>query len=79
MESEMKFGETTRDIFKGPVTLFLVVAFIPAWILFLLPVFLRMAGFEDTSTAALVAWSAAMWMPGLGAIIATRLGEKKRV
>ncbi len=75
----MNFVEKMRDIFRGPVSLFLVVAFIPAWILFLLPVFLRMAGIEDTTTAALVGWSAAMWMPGLGAIIATRLGEKKEL
>jgi len=71
--------EKVKDIFKGPVVLFLAVAFIPAWILFLTPVFLRMAGIEDTTTAALAAWSAAMWMPGLGAIIATRLVEKKEL
>ncbi len=71
--------EKTKEIFKGPVIMFLAVAFIPAWILFLLPVFLRMAGIEETATVELVAWSAAMWMPGLGAIIATRLGEKKEL
>ena len=75
----MNIVEKTRDIFKGPVALFLAVAFIPAWILFLLPLFLRMAGIEETATTALVAWSAAMWMPGLGAIIATRLVEKKEL
>jgi len=69
--------EKMKDIFKGPVALFLAVALIPAWILFLTPVFLRMAGIEDTTTATLAAWSAAMWMSGLGAIIATRLLEKK--
>ena len=71
--------EKMKDIFKGPVVLFLAVAFIPAWILFLTPVFLRMAGIEDTTTAALAAWSAAMWMPGLGATIATRRVEKKEL
>ncbi len=71
--------EKAKEIFKGPVMLFLAVAFIPAWILFLLPVFLRTAGIEETATVELVAWSAAMWMPGLGAIIATRLGEKKEL
>ena len=71
--------EKAKEIFKGPVIVFLAVAFIPAWILFLLPVFLRMAGIEETATVALVAWSAAMWMPGLGAIIATRLGEKEEL
>jgi len=71
--------EKTKEIFKGPVIVFLAVAFIPAWILFLLPVFLRMAGIEETATVELVAWSAAMWMPGLGAIIATMLGEKKEL
>ncbi|MGB2955340.1 MAG: CPBP family intramembrane glutamic endopeptidase [Anaerolineales bacterium] len=75
----MDFVEKTRDIFKGPVALFLAVAFIPAWILFLLPLFLRLAGIEETATAVLVAWSAAMWMPGLGAIIATRVGERKEL
>ena len=73
----MNFVEKPRDIFKGPKVLFLVVAFIPAWILFLLPLFLRMAGIEETATIALVAWSAAMWMPGLGAVIVTRVGERK--
>jgi membrane protease YdiL (CAAX protease family) len=71
--------EKSKKIFKGPVMLFLAVAFIPAWILFLLPVFLRTAGIGETATVALVAWSAAMWMPGLGAIIATRLGEKEEL
>ena len=71
--------EKTWEIFKGAVIVFLAVAFIPAWILFLLPVFLRMAGIEETATVELVAWSAAMWMPGLGAIIATMLGEKKEL
>ncbi len=70
----MNFAEKLRDIFKGPIVLFPVVAFIPARILFLLPVFIRMAGIEDTATSALVSWSAAMWMPGPGAIIATRTG-----
>jgi len=71
--------EKNKEIFKGPVIVFLAVAFIPAWILFLTPVFLRTAGIEETATVELVAWSAAMWMPGLGAIIATRLGEKKEL
>lgn len=65
-----------REIINGPTKIFLAVAFIPAWILFLLPVFFRMAGNENSTTIALIAWSAAMWMPGLGAIIATRLGDK---
>ncbi len=71
--------EKAKEIFKGPVMLFLAVAFIPAWILFLLLMFLRTAGSEETATVALIAWSAAMWMPGLGAIIATRLGEKEEL
>ena len=75
----MNYVEKSRDIFKGPVALFLTVAFIPAWILFLIPLFLRMVGIEETATIALVAWSAAMWMPGLGAIIATRAGERKEL
>lgn len=65
-----------REIINGPTKIFLAVAFIPAWILFLLPAFFRMAGNENSTTIALIAWSAAMWMPGLGAIIATRLGDK---
>ena len=66
-----------KEIIKGPTKIFLAVAFIPAWILFLLPVLSRMAGNENSTTIALFAWSAAMWMPGLGAIIATRLGDKQ--
>ena len=71
--------EKAKEIFKGPVILFLSVSFIPAWILFLLPVILRTAGIEGMETVTLVAWSAAMWMPGLGAIIATLLGEKEEL
>ena len=67
------------EIIKGPTKIFLAVAFIPAWILFLLPVFYQMEGNENSATIALIVWSAAMWMPGVGAIIATRLGDKREL
>jgi len=66
-----------KEIIKGPTKIFLAVAFVPAWILFLLPVLLRMMGNENSTTVGLIAWSAAMWMPGLGAIFATRMGDKQ--
>lgn len=74
----MTLSERITALNWNPIFLFLIIAFLPAWILFLLPVLVRLIGVEDTSLAALIGWSLAMWMPGLGAILATRK-EGKRV
>lgn len=50
---------------RKSILVFLAIAFGLAWILFLLPLVLGQG-------IALFAWSAAMWAPGLAAIIATR-------
>lgn len=75
MNQEVNF----KELMRGPGIIFLVVTFLPAWILFLFPVFFRAAGVSESSLISLAAWSAAMWMPGLGAIIATRYGEKQEL
>jgi len=75
MTQEVNF----KELLRGPGTIFLVVTFLPAWILFLFPLFFRAAGVTGSSLISLAAWSAAMWMPGLGAIIATRYGEKQEL
>ncbi len=57
--------------------IFLAIAFIPAWFLFLTP---QLWGAREGLVEGLlisVSWGAAMWMPGLGALAAVRWGEKK--
>ena len=56
---------------------YLLIAFGLAWILFLLPLAFGDPGSEGRTTASLFTWSAAMWMPGIAALITTRLVEKK--
>ena len=57
---------------------FLLIAFVMAWILFSLPMAFKNTP-EIYSTAMLVCFMAAMWAPGIGAIIATRFVEKQPV
>ena len=68
----MTLLEKIKALNWNTISLFLIIAFLPAWILFLLPVLFRLTGVEDTSLVALIGWSLAMWMPGLGAILAVR-------
>jgi membrane protease YdiL (CAAX protease family) len=59
------------------IRLFLLIAFGIAWPLFALP--LAFGSLADTSrqAATLIAWSAAMWAPGLAAIIVTRVVDRE--
>lgn len=57
---------------RKAVVWFLLVAFGLAWPLFLLPLAFGPAGTQVRQMVTLVAWSAAMWAPGLAAIVATR-------
>jgi membrane protease YdiL (CAAX protease family) len=63
------------ELIRGPVAVFLTVAFLPAWILFLVPVLFRLVGLEISNYVTLGAWSIAMWMPGIGALLASRREE----
>jgi len=56
----------------GPLFCFLAVAFGLAWALFLLPLALGLPDGQTRQTATLIAWSLAMWAPGIGALVATR-------
>jgi membrane protease YdiL (CAAX protease family) len=57
---------------RKPILWFVAFAFVPAWLLFVLPVFFGPPGSPARQTASLVFWAAAMWAPGLAAIIVTR-------
>ena len=59
--------------------MFLIIAFIPAWALFSLPSVLRYIGVENARLIILAGWSLAMWMPGLGAILAAKSEGKKPI
>ena len=64
---------------KKPLSIFLFIAFLPAWLLFVFPLFINEANTELSLIAGWVSWSLAMWMPGLGAILANRFGEGKKI
>lgn len=55
--------------------LFLLITFGLAWILFVLPLTFNSLENSSRQAAGLIAWSAAMWAPGLAAIIATRRAD----
>lgn len=63
---------------KKPLTIFLIVAFLPAWLLFVLPLFFLQAQTQASRFIFQGSWSLAMWMPGLGAILANKFGEGKK-
>src|SRR3990170_692603 len=62
---------------RKPLIVFLLNAFGISWPLFVLPLAFRGAAPETQQVVALVAWSLAMWGPGLGALFATRFAAKK--
>ena len=57
---------------RKAVVWFLLISFGVAWPLFLLPLAFGPVGSQVRQMVALVSWSAAMWAPGLAAIVATR-------
>ena len=56
---------------------FLIITFSLAWVLFILPVFFGPAGSPVRQQVTIVAWAAAMWAPGLAAILVTRLVDRQ--
>jgi membrane protease YdiL (CAAX protease family) len=62
---------------RKPLIVFLSIAFGVSWPLFVLPLAFRGAAPETQQVVVLVAWSLAMWGPGLGALVATRFVAKK--
>lgn len=75
----MKKMKNLFKVFTPPVRVFLAVAFLPAWILFLLPLLFKGGNGFARGTIHLISWSMAMWAPGLGAIIATRWTEGREL
>ncbi|MCJ7733820.1 MAG: CPBP family intramembrane metalloprotease [Anaerolineales bacterium] len=73
----MTINEKFNQLEKKPILVYLIVAFIPAWILFVMPALIKSADSATGGLIRLAGWSLAMWMPGLGAILATKLAEKK--
>ena len=69
----------TNKLERRPLIIFLIIAFLPAWLLFVFPIFFKSAEMGLSRIIGLVSWSLAMWMPGLGAIIATIFGEQKQL
>ena len=64
-------------VFTPSVVRFLIVAFVPAWLLFSVPLLFK--GGESLGLTRLITWSLAMWMPGLGAVLATRWTENRKL
>ncbi len=62
---------------KRSLVCFILIAFALAWTLFLLPLLVGAPGSSLRQTVSLVCWSAAMWAPGLAAILTTLLVEKQ--
>lgn len=62
-----------------PVKIFLSITFLPAWVLFSLPFLFQHTGEETAGMIGLASWSLAMWMPGLGAILAAKSEGKKPI
>jgi len=75
----MKRVDNLRKVFTPSVKVFLTISFLLAWVLFLVPRFWIGEGETTRTITRLAAWSAAMWAPGLAAIIATRWTENKKL
>src|SRR5512139_329794 len=62
---------------RKSITWFIILSFTLAWILFLLPLAAGAPGTMTRQTTTLVCWSAAMWAPGIAALIVMRYVMKK--
>ena len=58
---------------RKSLAVYLLIAFPVAWILFVLPLAFKSADAVTRQYITLVCWSAAMWAPGLAAILTNRL------
>jgi membrane protease YdiL (CAAX protease family) len=64
---------------RKSITVFLLIAFSIAWILFVLPLAFSGAQQLTQQYITLACWSAAMWAPGLAAILTTRLVDREPI
>ena len=64
---------------RRPLLWFIAISFTLAWALFLLPLASGAPGTAARQTATLVSWSAAMWAPGIAALIVTRFVLKRPI
>lgn len=64
---------------RKSLTLYLVISFTLAWILFVLPIPFGPPGNPLRQNLTLVTWSLAMWAPGLAAILVTRFVKKHSI
>jgi uncharacterized protein len=64
---------------RKSLVVFLLIAFSVAWILFVLPLAFSGAEALTRQYITLVCWSAAMWAPGLAAILTTRLVDRDHI
>src|SRR3990172_7442009 len=62
---------------RKPIYWFIGISFTLAWILFLLPLAAGAPGTTTRQTITLVCWTAAMWAPGIAALIVTRFVLKR--
>lgn len=60
---------------RKAILVYIALAFIPAWILFTLPLAFGEVGTSSRQVASLVCWTAAMWMPGISALVCRRWVE----
>lgn len=67
------------EIKRKALLWYLVLAFVPAWILFALPIAFGKSGAEARQIATTVCFAAAMWSPGLAAIVCRRWVEGRPI
>ncbi|MBS1250953.1 MAG: hypothetical protein MAG431_02552 [Chloroflexi bacterium] len=68
-----------KKAFTRPVVIFLTIAFLPAWVLFLIPLFVGESGSITHQIVVTISWALAMWMPGIAALLTTRFVEKSEL
>jgi membrane protease YdiL (CAAX protease family) len=64
---------------RKSLIVFLLITFSVAWILFILPLAFGGAEALTKQYITLICWSAAMWAPGLAAILTTRLVDREHL
>jgi uncharacterized protein len=63
---------------RKSLIVFLCIAFGVAWVLFLAPLAVGKPGTAEYRNATLICWAAAMWAPGLAAILTTLLVDRQK-
>jgi membrane protease YdiL (CAAX protease family) len=62
---------------RKSLIVYLLIAFTLAWVLFVLPLAFGAPGTSRRQMATLITWSAAMWAPGVAAVVATRRVDRQ--